>query len=281
MDAMQSIKAQDADRELFELVIVNNNSTDSTDALCAQFAQTLGSLNYTYVIEPKAGLSNARNCGIAAAKGKIITFIDDDAIAEKDFVRNIIGYFERNPQVDAIGGKVIPIFPGGKEPEWLIPPQNGLVTKVDLGNTAKVYSNKYPAGCNMTFKKAVFEELGGFNPDLVWRNDDKFIFLKLSKARKVTHYVPNVVVHHNIDAYRLEKQYLDKLIHFIGSSERIRLKGQTVELIKKPLEYTAKLLAALLIAMRYFVVGERVKATYLIYVRWKVLTSFFQKPVKY
>lgn len=281
LDAMESVKRQNLDYSQFELLVVNNNSTDSTHELCRKFETKKGDLQYTYVIEKKAGLSNARNCGIAHAKGEIITFIDDDAIAEPDFAQNIIAHFDQYQHIDAIGGKVLPIFPGDQEPEWLSPYLNGLVTKVDFGDSVKPYSNKYPAGCNMSFRKQVFDELGGFNPNLVWRNDDKYIFLKLYKNNKKTLYAPNVVVHHNVDAYRLEKEFLDKLIGFIGSSERIRLKGQIIELMKKPLEYIFKLGAAFIIAIKYFIKGENKKATYLIYVRWKVLVSFFQKSVMY
>ena len=281
LDAMNSVKNQIIDSSFFELVVINNNSTDNTDVICRAFEKTKGNLQYTYVIEEKAGLSNARNCGIEHSKGEIITFIDDDAIAEPDFAANIINHFSKNPEIDALGGKVLPIFPNNMEPKWLSHYLNGLVTKVDFGDIVKPYSNKYPAGCNMSFRKIVFDELGGFNPNLVWRNDDKYIFLKLKNAHKKTLYTPDVVVHHNIDEYRLEKEFLDKLINFIGSSERVRLKGQQIELIKKPLEYTLKLGASFILALPFLLKGELVKASYLIYVRWKVLVSFFQKSAKY
>ena len=86
MDALQSMLIQSAKPELFELVIVNNNSTDKTEQLCRNFINENQQLNSIYVIEKNQGLSHARNRGIKESNGKYIAFIDDDAIAEERFV---------------------------------------------------------------------------------------------------------------------------------------------------------------------------------------------------
>ena len=275
---IQKIEEQTCDKKLFELVIVNNNSSDNTDAICREFEQNRGDLQYQYVIEKKPGLSNARNCGIVTAKGDSIVFIDDDALAEPEFAANIIKHFDNNPDVDAMGGKILPLFPDNKEPEWLSPYLYGLVAKIDHGDKVKVYTNKYPAGCNMAFRKHIFDEIGMFNPDIIWRNDDKYIFLQIKKFNKKVLYVPDAVVHHIIDAFRLEEKFLDKIIFSIGSSERVRLQNESFFVkARKALEYFIKFGASFIFLAKFLLIGQAKKGTYLVYVRWNVFLSFFQK----
>jgi len=282
LDALNSVKNQDLDKTKFELVVVNNNSTDDTEAICKKFEESKGDLQYTYCMEFNQGLSWARNKGIEVAKGKYISFIDDDAICEPDFARNMLAAFEQNPEFEAVGGKVLPIYPDNKEPKWMSKYLNGLVAKVDMGDKQKEFISKYPVGCNMAFHASVFKEIGGFNVSLTLRNDDKYIFLKYKKSNKRILYVPNVVVHHNIDAYRLEDEYLNKLCTVIGSSERIRLQDEPkIEMIKKPIEYFVKYLASMILALQYYAKGEFTKGFYLIKVRRIVLFSFFKKQPKY
>lgn len=277
-DALESIKNQAIDTNEFELIIINNNSTDSTDEICKTFVKENPSMQIVYAIEHQQGLSYARNKGIELARAPYLSFIDDDAITTTDYAQNIIRNFDQHPEYDALGGKVLPIYPNGIEPDWMSPYQYGLVAKVDRGEEKASFGKKYPVGCNMAFRTAVFKEIGVFNVDLTLRNDDKYIFLQMQKHGKKTLYVPDVVVNHNIDAYRLEYEYLHKLSRIIGSSERIRLKQEPfVHTIIKPLEYFAKLIAGILIALKYWIQGYPAKASFLIEVRWIVLTSFFRK----
>lgn len=282
LDALHSIKNQDLDKSKYELVVVNNNSTDNTEELCKKFEESKGELQYTYCVEQNQGLSWARNKGIETAKGKYISFIDDDAIAEPDFARNVLMAFHENPQFEAIGGKVLPMYPEKKEPKWMSNYLNGLVAKVDMGDNQKEFISKYPVGCNMAFHASVFEQIGGFNVSLTLRNDDKYIFLKYKRNNKRILYVPSAVVHHTIDAYRLEDEYINKLCTVIGSSERIRLREEPkIEMIKKPIEYFIKYIGSIILAFQFFLKGEFTKGYYLIKVRRIVLFSFFKKQPKY
>jgi glucosyl-dolichyl phosphate glucuronosyltransferase len=275
-DALASISKQNAPRAFFELIVVNNNSTDNTEEICNNFAAANTDMVFRYCVESKQGLSHARNLGIKKAEGKYIAFIDDDAVASEDYAANIIRNFEEMPFYHALGGKVLPIYPGGKEPQWMIPYQYGLVAKVDRGDKPGNFGSKYPVGCNMAFRREVFCQIGLFNTDLTLRNDDKFIFLQMKKHGKHTLYAPDVSVRHNIDSYRLEPAYLHKLCVIIGASERIRLKNEAFyKTALKPLEYAFKLCAGLLLAANYIIRGQAIKGTFLVKVRWTVLKSFF------
>ncbi len=280
-DALLSLKDQLLEKDKFEIVIVNNNSTDRTDEICRKFTEDYNSdVNITYVIETNQGLSHARNRGIKESKGSIITFIDDDAIAEKDFLSNILSFMDAHPEVDAVGGKVLPIYSTGKEPEWLSKYIWGLVTKVDEGNEIKQFEKKYPAGCNMTIRKQLLEDIGGFNTNLKIRSDDKDIFAKIFALRKTVYYLPGAVVHHNVDDYRLEPEFIKRLCLIIGQSERIRLEGKSFfYYLMKIGEYKFKLFAGIILAFIYLMKGKHLKAWYLIKVRWYILIGFFKQQV--
>ena len=107
-DALESLSMQTLDPSNFEIIIVNNNSTDNTENISLAFIKDHAELDCKYVVETNQGLSFARNRGIQESKYKIITYIDDDAFAKPDFLEQIFTYFNENPNIAGIGGKVIP-----------------------------------------------------------------------------------------------------------------------------------------------------------------------------
>ncbi len=281
LQACHSLIQQTLDPGKFEIIIVNNNSPDNTEALCKDFIVKNKNLHILkYAVEKKQGLSNARNKGLELAEGEFITYMDDDAVAEKNFAEKIIDAFERNPQYTALGGKVLPIFPGNKDPEWLSPYLNGMVTKVDYGETEGDFKKKYPAGCNMSFRRQVFGELENFNSSLTIRSDDKYMFYKLKKNHKKILYVPSLVVHHHIDAYRLTPEYLKNQSYQIGYGERLRLQKESFyALIFKFLEYCFKCSAAVILGVGFMLRGQFPKAKYIISILFRTFLGFlFIKP---
>ena len=223
-------------------------------------------------------MSFARNRGIKEAKGSIICFIDDDGFAIPEYV-NIISGFARNKTYDsymAFGGKVIPCYNEGMSPKWITPYISGLVSEVDLGKKVKTFAKKYPAGCNMIFRKEFFEKHGGFNTDLHTRGDDKFIFLKLKEKGHKILYIPNLEVSHFIDDYRLEESFIIRLSKVIGQSEYIRLKNSNItQRLVKQIEYLVKLKIAFGLGLLFLCRGSYLKAKYLILVRWNVLKGYY------
>jgi len=282
LDSLVSLRNQSLIKDKYEIIIVNNNSTDKTDEICRKFVADYSmEFKIIYVIETKRGLSFARNRGIMESEGEVITFIDDDAIAEPDFLLSIYDFMIANSQVDAVGGKVIPIYGSGLEPEWLSKYTWGLVSKVDEGEKIKPFKKKYPAGCNMTIRKKLLLEVNGFNTKLKIRSDDKDLFTRIYSLGKSVYYLPNASVKHNIDSYRLEPEFIKKLCYIIGESERIRLEGKgMLAYISKLFEYVLKLIASLIIAIGFIIKSEKTKAMFLIKVRGNILIGFFKENVK-
>ncbi len=283
--ALESYKNQSLENDKFEIIVVDNKSTDNTKNLVGEFIAENPSLNVRYVFEENQGLSYARNRGIIEAENEILVFVDDDAEVEKDFLKNIKTHFETDDEVKAIGGKVEPVFESGKEPDWLSPYLWGLVTKIDYGNKAKTFpGNKYPVGCNMSFRREVFDMFGKFDTELgrIGRvglaGEEKDIFDRLKASGAKIMYFPDITVHHHIDDYRLEKPYIIKLCYGIGISEKIRTgKKNKIEYLLKLFEFIFKFLASLLIAAGYLLKGDFEKAKYVVLFRYYILKGFFKK----
>jgi glucosyl-dolichyl phosphate glucuronosyltransferase len=88
--ALASLVVQTLPAAQFEVIVVDNNSTDDTAVVCAAFAAQHPTLLLRHVVETKQGLSHARNGGFAAAEAEYVTYLDDDAIAAPDFAEQIV-----------------------------------------------------------------------------------------------------------------------------------------------------------------------------------------------
>lgn len=277
-ESLGSLVNQDLDDSRYEIIIINNNSPDNTEEVCQQLIKSNSGKNLIkYAVEEKSGLSNARNKGLELAEGKYIAYIDDDGRAEKDYASSIIDAFEQHTDYQALGGKVLPIFPDGESPKWLSKYLNSMVSKVDHGIQFSDFKKKYPVGCNMAFRKELFEELGGFNPDLIIRSDDKYMFYKIKANGKRILYAPSIVVHHHIDDFRLTYEYIRNQSLQVGYGERMRLKGKIFPLVNKFIEYCFKLSSSFILATGFLFKGEKMKAKYLVMVLTTTFKGFILK----
>ena len=275
--ALKSLTTITTDKTLFEIVLINNNSTDSTEKICKDFILNNPRLKIQYHVEPGKGLSAARNRGINESKSELVCFLDDDAEVTPDYVDIALEFFSTHPNIDAMGGKIIPVYETGEEPKWLSKPLWGLVTKVDWGNKARKYPySKYPPGASMIFRKKVFNEIGLFNTDLFLRSDDKFIFRQMEAYGKSFMYYPKLVAYHHIDAFRVTFESVKKISLVVGASERVRLKDAGILLnLAKIIEYLLKLAAAVILATGFLFKLEFKKAEYIIKNRWLTLLGYF------
>ncbi|MBT8232980.1 MAG: glycosyltransferase family 2 protein [Saprospiraceae bacterium] len=274
-DCLDHLFNQTLDKQLFEVILVNNNCTDNTKQIVDQYALDNPSLNLRQVIETNQGLSFARNRGIKEAQSDLICYIDDDGMASKDYLEKIISYFNDNVSVIGIGGKVIPIYET-EEPLWYNDFLRMMVTRIDFGDKVfKCYGKKYPAGCSMIYKKEWLEKAGGFNNALKWRADDKYIFNAISKYNDEIYYYPKISVGHHIDAQRLTDENFDKLSRLLGSEERLRiLSNKKYAFLPKLGEFIFKYFATYLIAFYYLLKGQWIKGKYVIRFRWLALLGY-------
>jgi glycosyltransferase involved in cell wall biosynthesis len=156
--ALQSLAAQSAPPESFEVLVVDNGSTDHTSAV-VDGCRAL--LDLRCVREDRTGLSYARNRGYAEAMGAYVAFLDDDAKARQDWVANICRAIEED-EPDIFGGPHFPAFIEPK-PDWFPDARETWF----LGDEARhLEPDEHVIGVNMIVRKAVLERLGGFRTDL-------------------------------------------------------------------------------------------------------------------
>ena len=115
---LNSVAEQSLNPVLYEIIVVNNNSTDHTAETCHKFADGHTELHFHMVTEVRQGLSHARNCGIAHASGDFFAIIDDDELINRDFLKNYYDFFLTHPTVAACGGIVTPLYEF-TVPKWL------------------------------------------------------------------------------------------------------------------------------------------------------------------
>ncbi|HEX7861665.1 MAG TPA: glycosyltransferase [Verrucomicrobiae bacterium] len=170
----------------YEVILVDDGSTDRTEAICKQYARV------RYIRHEKnMGLSVARNTGINASRGEIVAFTDSDCRADEDWLFYLVGDL-LNSEFTGIGG------------HNLLPPEDSWVAAavmVSPGGPAHVMLTDRVAehipGCNMAFYKWALNEIGGFDPlfrkagddvDVCWRLQQKGYSLGFSPAGFVWHY---------------------------------------------------------------------------------------------
>ena len=100
-EALQSLYNQTLPHTQFEVIVVDNASTDNTESVCKDFITEHSDAAFYYMLESRQGASFARNTGAAKVKAPLLCFMDDDAIAYPDFLTNLLAFFR---EVPAAGG---------------------------------------------------------------------------------------------------------------------------------------------------------------------------------
>lgn len=226
---LESIAANDLPKSEYEILLVDNNCTDNTRAVCEAFFEAHMDVQFRYVVEPEQGLSAARNKGIKEAKGDIIVYVDDDALVDAWYLRTITEYMAAHPEIDAVGGAIIPLYETS-EPQWMTRYTKELLCGyLYLGDTIRTFpGDRYPGGGNAAYRAKVFEQVGLFNTALgrkgngLMGSEEKDIFDKMKAQGMRFMYLPKMILHHIIPQKKLERDYFDRLTLQIGQSERQR-----------------------------------------------------------
>lgn len=178
--ALQSLEAQSLPRRFFEVLVIDNGSTDATAALAQRRMMRLGNLKYYSELEP--GLHAGRHRGMLEAKGDVLVFADDDIEALPTWLASIHEAFS-DPTVTMVGGNCLPKF--------LATPTRWLSRLWEPGRVSGVQSlaalsiQQHPQGvrevdplqvwgCNFAIRKEALLGAGGFHPDAMPRELIRF-----------------------------------------------------------------------------------------------------------
>lgn len=197
---------------------------DPNEALVTFYKERLKN-GVKIIVSDGFGLSLARNVGIKNSHSEFIAFIDDDAAADRDWLRNLVRNFD-DPSVIGVGGRIVPVWPG-KNPGWFPEELYWVVgcSYKGLPTTKSVIRN--PIGCNMVFRRSVFEDVGCFSTSvgrignkLLGHDDTEFGMRATSKlsGTKIV-YDPEAVVYHKVSENRVSLKYVLKRSYAEGFSK--------------------------------------------------------------
>ena len=229
-------QVNDLDRNDIEILLIDNNSTDETKSIGLDYEKTCSFL--TYEFESKQGLAVSRNKGIGLAKGKIISFIDDDIVLDKNWLKEIVSSIEKYPY-KAFGGRVLPLWEKEKPSYINLDGFFSLNQKIfpshNNGDAERLYpitkEEANPIGANMWIYKELFQKHGGFREDLgrvgyggIPCEDTEFCSRLLRNKEQIFYY-PKSIVFHPVSAYRMSREFI-KSWHYRNGISTVRKGGR-------------------------------------------------------
>jgi glycosyltransferase involved in cell wall biosynthesis len=210
--------------EPWELIVVDNNSTDDTRQVVERAAAAFPA-RLRYTTEREQGRSAALNRGLIEAAGSIVVTTDDDVRVEPDWLTRIDRALSAL-DCEYIGGRVLPIW-GGARPQWL-PDRGGhmwaVIALLDFGPDPVPLGRRVPLGVNMAFRREALDRVGGFNTRMgrkagtLLGQEVRDWCLRAREAGLRGCYAPDVVVHHVIPVERLRKSYFRRWFYWRGVS---------------------------------------------------------------
>jgi glycosyltransferase involved in cell wall biosynthesis len=209
---LTSLACQTISAELFEVIVVDNRSTDGTQMMVGAFQREHPAHRVVLIYEPELGLGWARNAGWRQASGMYVAFIDDDAKADSHWLEHAWACFkEIRPVPVAVGGPILPYYTESK-PGWF-KDEYELRT---WGEHPRVLDRRESlSGSNMIFQKGVLERFGGFDVRVGMRGkrisvgEETALFSRIagSHVGDSLFYSPRLVVYHVVGASKMRASY--------------------------------------------------------------------------
>jgi glycosyltransferase involved in cell wall biosynthesis len=228
---LQCLAAQQGVDDLdWEILVVDNNSTDDTRAVVERLAADLP-IRVRYAFEPEQGLNHARNRGIQETAGTYFIYIDDDILVSAGWLAAMVGAL-RGAGADAVGGR-IHLDDGVRLPAWIQPDMYGFLGFQDYGSEPFEMDGvrQYPFGGNMGYHRRVVERIGLFDTRLGRKGEGRrrselskgaetdFLHrLSASGGARIV-YAPDAIVRHMVKPFQVEKRYFRTLHYARGYQE--------------------------------------------------------------
>jgi len=223
---INSLFNQTLNRDRYEIIVVDNGSSDNTRKICDKFSDRA---NFKYIFEPVIGLSHARNTGWQNARGRYVGYIDDDATAHHKWFEKALWTFQNvTPVPEWVGGPV-DLQWEVKKPKWITPVYLGALGAVNWGNSHRflLNNNEWLAGCNSVFRKDILETMEGFDTRLGRKNKillsgEEIQFQhRLKSIGGKLYYHPDVRIFHFIPKERIEPSFYYRRYYWGGRTDYI------------------------------------------------------------
>lgn len=220
---LDSFIKQNYPKDCYEIIVVNNNSTDNTQDIIDEYENKYPGL-ITGLFESRQGVHYARNSAALVAQGDLLYYTDDDMIAYPDLISNLVKVFIDNRDVASASGKIIP--------KWEVEPpiwvkenlMNGWLSLNDLGDDTIITEEDIGVySCHQMIRKNIFLDVGGFNPENTageWLGDGETgLNIKIKNLGYKFAYVGNSVIEHMIPPSRMTQNYLNNRLANQGNCD--------------------------------------------------------------
>lgn len=251
--AIESLISQSISPSEYEILIIDNTPNAKLGEGKIFYEKYNDIPNLRYLFEDIPGLSNARNVGIQESSSEIIAFLDDDAIASKNWLEEIVLGFRSFEKVGVVGGKIAPIWEQDR-PSWLVDDLKGYVSVVDWGGRLRIASDEeWFAGANIAFKKSLLEECGGFSTSLgrvgagnvLLSNEEIQVLNYIKENGYQAVYAPEASVDHLVEKSRISRDWFRRRVSWQAASDFIMDSNITDERISNELNNLRKYLSSL------------------------------------
>lgn len=224
-EALQSLLRQTLAAPRFEIIVVNNGSSDRTAEVVEELISR-GPGNLRLLSEEVPGLSRARNTGLRAGRGRIVAFLDDDARADPEWLSALAPLFD-DPRVAAAGGP-IELTWTSPAPAWWSAELDPVQGRLDYGpRPRRLTYPEVPYGSNLAVRRTVLERIGLFRESLgrtgqsLMAGEELELCLRIIQAGYEIAYEPAARVHHLAIPRRATREYLQSQAYWHGRSQRL------------------------------------------------------------
>ncbi|MEB3181794.1 MAG: hormogonium polysaccharide biosynthesis glycosyltransferase HpsE [Nostocaceae cyanobacterium] len=298
---LEKLQAQTGVEKLqWEIIVVDNNSSDRTAKLVQEYqANWQHPFPLRYILEPEQGAAFARTTGVHQAKGELVGFLDDDNLPAVNWIIEAYKFAQNYPQAGALASQIHGAF--AVEPPADIKPILFYLAITERGNQPHIYEPRmkgFPPTAGLVVRRDVWRDnvkrqlffIGRIGSSMIGGEDAESLFY-IHKAGWEIWYNPAMEIDHIIPAWRLEKDYLHKLMRGVGLS-RYYLRMLLLQPWQKPLFFflyllndTRKLIVHYLRHNKTFYADmvatcemERLRATWIspFYLGWTKINNLFR-----
>lgn len=209
---LDSFLDQSYPRERYEIIVSDNNSTDNTGVVIAAYCAEHS--NIKTIFENRQGVHYARNSAAKIARGDILYYTDDDMIADRNLLREIVKVFEIDPMIGAATGLILGKFEA-EPPEWVKKHlRNAYLSLTDEKRKEEliITPEDLVYSCHQAVRRDVFFKAGGFNPENtagVWIGDGETgLNIKIKNLGYKFGYTAKSIIYHMIPQSRTTLKYL-------------------------------------------------------------------------